>query len=187
MVDPLIHLIHLEREGRDQTAMSLSKLAEKWRSADEASVVFSRDPSLRTGSVDQVDQNAEINDLVAFSVDQSSGSGGSPPEVSGELTSWLKERAEQNAWGFTPDQPRESLDRLRQGAEQVQPALEVPILPGVSPEWTAGVYKLQTMPAPCGIDPFRWERFRHDALRLLHEQGAELHAAGWDALELFGL
>src|SRR3982750_228516 len=113
--------------------MSLSKLAEKWRSADEASVVSSRDPLLRTGSVDQVDQAAEINDLVPFPVDQSSGSGGSPPEVSGELTSWLKEGAEQSAWGFTPDERRESLDRLRQVGDQVQPfpvsvpVLEVPI------------------------------------------------------------
>jgi len=107
----------------------------------------------------------------------------------GELTTWLQEGepSAPSPWGFTPDERRERLDRLRQGAERVQPALEVPILPGVPPDWAAGVYKLQIMPAPCGIDPFRWERFRYDALRLLHEQGAELHAAGWEALDLFGL
>src|SRR5436305_9868771 len=43
------------------------------------------------------------------------------------------------------------------------------------------------MPSPAGIDPRRWARYQHDALRLLSEQGEELHAAGWDALDLFGL
>ena len=113
----------------------------------------------------------------------------------GELTARLQKGkpSAPSPWGFTPDERRRRLDRLRQGTEQVQPlpfsapALEVPDLPGVPLDWTAGVYKLQTIPARCDIHPFRWERFRYDALRLLHEQGAELRALGWDALDLFGL
>ncbi len=46
---------------------------------------------------------------------------------------------------------------------------------------------LATLPAPKGITPPRWRMFQATAARVLHDQGAELHAAGWDALDVFGL
>lgn len=60
-------------------------------------------------------------------------------------------------------------------------------LPGVPPEWCQGVAQLATMPAPPTIPPRRWAMLAANAARLLRDHGAELHAAGWDVLDLFGL
>jgi hypothetical protein len=106
---------------------------------------------------------------------------GQIPEPAGELTAWLREGAcpAPNPWGLTSDEVRDGLARLNPAA--------VPDVPGTPPDWRAGVTKLRSMSPQAGIDPHRWGRYQHDALRLLCEQGAELHAAGWDGLELFGL
>lgn len=63
----------------------------------------------------------------------------------------------------------------------------VPPLPGVPPAWREGVALLATLPVPDGIMPRRWAAYTATAARLLHDDGAELHAAGWNALDLFGL
>ena len=60
-------------------------------------------------------------------------------------------------------------------------------LPGVPPVWCEGVARLAAMPAPSFIAPARWAAFAAASARLLQQHGAELCAAGWDALDLFGL
>jgi len=59
--------------------------------------------------------------------------------------------------------------------------------PGVPPNWCEGVALLAAMPAPDVIPPDRWASLAAAAHRLLRNHGAELHVAGWDALDLFGL
>ena len=46
---------------------------------------------------------------------------------------------------------------------------------------------LSRLPVPDAITPQRWAILAATAARLLQDHGAELHAAGWDALDLFGL
>lgn len=60
-------------------------------------------------------------------------------------------------------------------------------LAGVPPHWREGVALLAGRPAPDGIAPPRWRVFQATAARMLHDHGAELHAVGWDTLDLFGL
>lgn len=67
------------------------------------------------------------------------------------------------------------------------PPLAAPPLPGVPPDWCEGVTRLATLPAPDRIPPPRWAVLASTAGRLLRDHGAELHAAGWTALDLFGL
>lgn len=62
-----------------------------------------------------------------------------------------------------------------------QPYLGVPLA------WCDGVALLATMPAPPAIPPPRWAVLTRTAARLLRDHGAELHAPGWDVLDLFGL
>ena len=62
-----------------------------------------------------------------------------------------------------------------------------PNLPGVPPEWREGVRLLASKPAPPTIPPRRWAALQTTAGRLLHLHGAELHAARWDTIALFGL
>ncbi len=164
--------------------------------------------SERVGQVGQVGSGLGLSSL-DLSDPEAARSDGSDRRAVGDLTSWLHEakslrldsevapsaafsgfkpalaqvqlsgEERVSAWGFTPDDRHQRLARLQHRA--------VPDLRGVPGQWCAGVYKLQTLPAPSRIDPHRWLRYRHDALRLLHEQGAELHATGWDALDLFSL
>jgi len=54
-------------------------------------------------------------------------------------------------------------------------------------DWCEGVALLAALLAPDSITPHRWRMFQATAARLLHDHGAELHAAGWDALDAFGL
>ena len=65
--------------------------------------------------------------------------------------------------------------------------LAAPPLPDVPLDWREGVALLAGRPAPDGIAPPRWRAFQATAARLLRDHGPELHAAGWDALDLFGL
>lgn len=60
-------------------------------------------------------------------------------------------------------------------------------LPGVPLNWCRGVALLATLPAPPTISPRRWVVLAATSARLLHTHGAELHAAGWDTLDLWGL
>lgn len=62
-----------------------------------------------------------------------------------------------------------------------------PTLPGVPPCWCEGIGKLATMPPPASIPSPRWVAFKATAARLLHGHGAELHAAGWAGLDVWGL
>ena len=57
----------------------------------------------------------------------------------------------------------------------------------VPEDWARGLIELATMPIPATIEPRRWFAFVGMAERLLHDHGPELHAAGWTALDLFGL
>ena len=63
----------------------------------------------------------------------------------------------------------------------------VVILAGIPAAWCEGVALLASMPAPASVDPARWATLGATAVRLLRGSGAELHRAGWDALDLFGL
>ena len=60
-------------------------------------------------------------------------------------------------------------------------------LPGVPPDWCEGVGLLATVPAPPTIPPRRWAALAASAFRLVRDHGAELHTAGWNTLDLFGL
>ena len=60
-------------------------------------------------------------------------------------------------------------------------------LPGVPLDWCEGVGLLATVPAPPTILSRRWAALAASAFRLVRDHGAELHTAGWDALDLFGL
>lgn len=60
-------------------------------------------------------------------------------------------------------------------------------LPGVPLEWCDGVARLANMTAPDAIIPARWAVLAATSARLLRDNGAELHGAGWDALDVFGL
>ena len=66
-------------------------------------------------------------------------------------------------------------------------AVCIAALPGVPATWCEGVSLLSTLTIPDDIAPHRWALFLSDAARLLHEHGAELKRAGWDALDVFGL
>ncbi len=74
-------------------------------------------------------------------------------------------------------------------AERAQQAARAGLqtVPGVPPDWTVGVALLAKRPAPDGIAPRRWAALSGTAARLLQDHGAELHTAGWDTLDLFGL
>ncbi len=69
--------------------------------------------------------------------------------------------------------------------------LPAPPLPqaclGVSAEWREGVALLAALPPPGGITPARWAALAATSTYLLQSHGAELHRAGWDTLDLFGL
>lgn len=60
-------------------------------------------------------------------------------------------------------------------------------LPGVPPDWCRGVARLATLPAAPMIPPRRWAVLAATSVRVLQDHGAALHAAGWGALDLFGL
>ena len=62
-----------------------------------------------------------------------------------------------------------------------------PTLPGVPPDWCEGVALLASRPAPPTIPPRRWAALAAASNRLLRDHGAELHAAQWDTIALFGL
>jgi len=86
-----------------------------------------------------------------------------------------------------PKPPRKSRQAAR-GRRSVQPVPPPSTsLAGVPPLWCEGVALLATLPAPDGITPPRWRAFQATAARLLRDRGTELHAAGWDTLDLFGL
>lgn len=53
--------------------------------------------------------------------------------------------------------------------------------------WSVGISHLLDTSSPSSVDPHRWARFRADAERVLIHHGTELHAAGWDTLDVFGL
>lgn len=57
----------------------------------------------------------------------------------------------------------------------------------VPTEWVVGVTRLGQGPVPEGVVPSRWCLFRADAAWITYQHGADLHAAGWGALDLFGL
>ena len=65
--------------------------------------------------------------------------------------------------------------------------LTPPLLPGVPLHWREGVGLLATVPAPSAVPPRRWAALAASAFRLVRDHGAELHTAGWNALDLFGL
>lgn len=60
-------------------------------------------------------------------------------------------------------------------------------IPGVPPAWCAGVTLLAILLPADAIEPRRWATLASTSTRLLRDHGAELHRAGWDALDLFGL
>lgn len=60
-------------------------------------------------------------------------------------------------------------------------------LPGVPAAWCNGVASLAALDPPDGIAPARWAALAATSTYLLQSHGAELHRAGWDALDLFGL
>ena len=62
-----------------------------------------------------------------------------------------------------------------------------PTLPGVPPAWCEGVTLLASRPAPPTIPRRRWAALAAASDRLLRYHGAELHAARWDTIALFGL
>lgn len=84
-------------------------------------------------------------------------------------------------------------DKARDTAQTAVPRslppvpLPVQAIPGVPASWSEGVALLTSMPAPATVDPARWAILGATAARLLRDHGAELHQAGWDALDLFGL
>jgi len=88
-----------------------------------------------------------------------------------------------------PRAPRRKPPSTGNGAARVGlgVAPPAPTLPAVPPEWCRGVALLATVLPPDGIAPPRWRAFQATAAQLLRDPGAELHAAGWDALDLFGL
>ena len=53
-------------------------------------------------------------------------------------------------------------------------------------DWCDGVALLATRPAPSIIPARRWAVLAASAARMVRDHGAELHATGWDALDLFG-
>ena len=59
--------------------------------------------------------------------------------------------------------------------------------PGVAAEWTDGLALLGRKPAPDSVLPDRWHLFVADVTWIVHQHGLELHRAGWDTLDLFGL
>lgn len=58
---------------------------------------------------------------------------------------------------------------------------------GVPAAWCEGVTRLAATPCLAGVTPGRWRVFCADAAGVLRGHGAELHALGWDVLDLFGL
>ena len=86
--------------------------------------------------------------------------------------------------------PPELLDGARQHRDGIVALLRAeaaPAFPGVPLAWCEGVSRLATVAPPGGIELRRWAALASTAARLLRDHGAELHAAGWDALDLFGL
>ncbi len=83
----------------------------------------------------------------------------------------------------TPKPPR----KPRRSAVRPHTLPAASAFPGVPLDWYENIARLGTVPAPEGITPHRWQAFQATAARLLRDHGAELHAAGWDALDLFGL
>lgn len=98
------------------------------------------------------------------------------------IAALLAEQAQQAACrGFVPITPATTTSPLapaRTGS---------PFFPGIPPEWCEGVARLATTPAPPTIQPWRWAVLAATAARLLRDYGAALHAAGWDALDVWGL
>ncbi len=109
----------------------------------------------------------------------------------------LKMRRSEHPPANTPNLANPpSLDEPRLGAvaglaggcpnyAKSSPALA--IVPGVPAAWCEGVARLVTMAAPGTIKPVRWAALATTSTHLLRTHGAELHRAGWDALDLFGL
>ncbi len=62
-----------------------------------------------------------------------------------------------------------------------------PTPPGVPLDWCEGVATIAARPAPPAIPPRRWAVLAATCDRLLRDHGAELHRAGWDATDLWGL
>lgn len=89
------------------------------------------------------------------------------------------------AYRRTP--PPKPTRKPRQAATVPDTAPPASSLPSVPPEWTEGVALLAIRPAPDGITAPRWRVLQAAAARLLRDHAAALHAAGWDALDLFGL
>ncbi len=61
------------------------------------------------------------------------------------------------------------------------------MVPGVPAAWCKGVASLAAATPPSGITSARWAALAATSTHLLQSHGAELHRAGWDALDLFGL
>ena len=65
---------------------------------------------------------------------------------------------------------------------------QAPVAPlGVPLDWCRGVALLATRDTPPTIPPQRWVVLAATSARLLRDNGAALHAGGWDALAVFGL
>ena len=75
----------------------------------------------------------------------------------------------------------------RVGTPQADALPPIPSIPGVPPAWSEGVWLLASQRAPASIQPRRWPILQADANRLLREHGAELHAFGWNTIDVFGL
>lgn len=88
--------------------------------------------------------------------------------------------------------PPALLDRVRRHRDELalllaQQGQDAAVPSDLPSAWRDGVARLQTAPSPPGVALDCWRTFQADAERLLRRHGAELHAAGWDSLDLFGL
>lgn len=63
----------------------------------------------------------------------------------------------------------------------------VAVVSDVPAAWREGVASLAALTPPSGITPARWAALAATSTYLLQSHGPELHRAGWDALDLFGL
>jgi hypothetical protein len=57
---------------------------------------------------------------------------------------------------------------------------------GIPPEWSEGVARLRTMPAPSHYPPHAWQQLIIDAEKFLEGWAAQAARLGWPARELFG-
>lgn len=76
-------------------------------------------------------------------------------------------------------------DGLRTAPELPTPIIDP--IPAVLVLWRNGAIRLQATCPPAGFSKARWTRAGVDVARLVENHGAALQAAGWDALDLFGL